>query len=341
MNLNDITIDDVKKDGVERKEESPVLNESKGVLDGGSEERAEVVSSESENTAPVFNFEEKTGGKYSSFDDLWNDFQSVQSSKPESVEPEWKDEYIKKAVEYYNENGDLTPFLEATKFNPDEMSDEQVLRKKLRSQYEGLSDRAFESKFERYMDSEFDPSEDDDVREEMIKFKANKVREELKAEQQKFLNREPKPKPQQVSIEEEIKQWKEIINSDPSIQDLVKNKTFKFKYGDDEFNYEVDNPGDIIEQAVDNHKFWSNFAIERDGKPAVNLAKFAKVAQYASDPESFEKRLIEYGKSLGKSDVLDDIENPTEIRTPKRDTPDGSPTGDWRDEFFAELKKQK
>lgn len=358
MSLENITLDDMKVVGREeptpapvetKQNEEPVQQTETKAADKVETKEPKPTTTETPEAkvAASFDWKEKTGGEYEDFDSLWNDFTEYKSKEPEvkevEKEPSFKDDYIAKAVAYYEENGDLTPFLEATKFNYDDMSDEQVLRKKLRDNYKGLGNEAFERKFQRYMENNFDPDEDESVRSELMRFEAKKVREELKAKQQDFLNIEPKAKTEtpEVDQQEELKKWKGIVEADESVKSLKQEKALKIKYGDEEFTYEIGDADSIVEQAVDSNKFWSNFATEKNGEPSVDISKFTKVATYASDPEAYEKRLIEFGKSLGKENVIDELENPTEIKTPRRESSDPSPSGDWRDEFYSELKKQK
>ena len=351
MGLDNITLDEVKVKG---REEAPIQEATQETAKTEMPTTPPTVESTTKETpveeskvAASFDWKEKTGGKYEDFDTFWNDFQELESKEPEVKEVEkpvdFKDDYIAKAVAYYEENGDLTPFLEATKFKYDDMSDEQVLRKNLRDKYKGLGEKAFDKKFQRYMEDNFDPDEDEGVRGELMRYEAKKVREELKAKQQEFLNIEPKSKTKAPEVDQqaELEKWKGIVEADESVKSLRDNKGVTIKYGEEEFTFELKNPDNIVEQVIDSNKFWGNFSTERNGEPAVDIARFNKVAAYANDPESFEKRLIEFGKSLGKGDVIDELENPTQIKTPRRESSDPSPSGSWKDDFFAELKKQK
>lgn len=352
MDLDNITLEDVKVPGREpapsplkeaaqegKANTEEKVNATPEVEQAKTDVKVESSEEPTANVAASFDFKDKTNGKYSSFEELWNDFTELQGK---DTTPKFKDDYIEKVVSFYDEHGDLTPFLEETRFNYDDMSDEDVLRKKMRDEYKGLGKDAFERKFQRYLDKNFDPDEDDDVREELIRYEANKVRKELKEKQSAFLNsKSSKNSEPEVNLEEEFKKWKGVVESNDSIKSLKEQKGLKIKYGDEEFTYEID-PDSVIEQAIDNRKFWSNFATEVNGEPSVDFSKFNKVAAYATDPESFERRLIEYGKSLGKENLIDELENPTEIKTPRRESSDrNSSSGDWRDDFFEALKKQK
>ena len=68
-----------------------------------------------------------TGGKAETLEDFFEEYKKMRDSSG----AQFKDDYIKSAVEYYNKTGSLTPYLEATSVNYGEMSDEQIMRREL------------------------------------------------------------------------------------------------------------------------------------------------------------------------------------------------------------------
>ena len=81
-----------------------------------------------------------TGGTSSTIEELFEEYKSLRDSEKTS----FKDDFIKDAVEFYNKTGSLTPYLEATSLNFEEMTDEKIMRHNLKSQNPTLSDRAIE-----------------------------------------------------------------------------------------------------------------------------------------------------------------------------------------------------
>ena len=61
-----------------------------------------------------------SNGKAETLEDFFDEYARMRDSS----NAQFKDDYIKNAVEYYNKTGNLTPYLEATSVNYSEMSDE-------------------------------------------------------------------------------------------------------------------------------------------------------------------------------------------------------------------------
>ena len=79
-----------------------------------------------------------TGGKVDNLEDFFEEYKRMRDSSA----TQFKDDYIKNAVEYYNKTGSLTPYLEATSVNYEEMSDEQIMRRELEQANPSLSAKA-------------------------------------------------------------------------------------------------------------------------------------------------------------------------------------------------------
>ena len=102
-----------------------------------------------------------------------------------------KDDFIRSAVEYYEKNGNLTPFLEATQVDYDKMSAEEVLKHKFSKEHQDLPQRLLDKRFanemKKYNQDEYAEDEDREIGLEEMEFDAKKAREALKKEQQSFL----------------------------------------------------------------------------------------------------------------------------------------------------------
>jgi len=80
---------------------------------------------------------------------------------------EFKDDFIKGAVEYYEKTGDLTPYLQAKTVDFSTMDDAAIMRRNLREQYPDVSEKAFDRLFQQQVVDKFklDPEQwgEDDV----------------------------------------------------------------------------------------------------------------------------------------------------------------------------------
>ena len=351
--LKDMTLDNIKLEGQEsapQAELQPDQPQEQSVEQPTQQEEPptepEQTSSEPKEEVveqPVFDWKEKTGGAYDDFDSLWNDFQAAKETTTKEPENPFKDDFIKEAVEYYNKTGDLTPYLEAKTVNYDEMSDEDIIKRDMRKEYPNLDDKTFDRLFNKQLQKKYSLNEDEFDEEDvqlgkaLLKNDAQKLREKYKEEQAKFAA----PTNDTTQQEQELaQQWEKMVNENDYVKTLQKEGKFEIQYGDEKFTYELDNPQEIVGGMIDEQKIFQNFIDQKDGKATPNFERYAKTLAFSKDPSAYEKRLIEYGKSLGKGDVLDELENPTEVQTPNRKQPGASGSGDWREEFFQQVKSQ-
>lgn len=297
-----------------------------------------------EEPTPTFDVKEKTNGAYDSFDALWNDFQEAKNAKPEATGYEPSDDFIKGAIEYYEKTGDLTPYLEAKTVDYDSLSDEAILKKSMREEYPSLDDKTFNRLFEKQLQKEYtlDPDEyseeDVELGKALMQNKAQKLREKYKESQAKFAA----PTNDQAAKQQELaEQWTSMVTENDYVKNLQKDGKVQFQYGDEKFTYELDNPKEIVDGMIDESKIFQNFIDQKDGKQVANFDRYAKTLAFSKDPDGIIQRAIEYGQSLGKGDVLNELENPTEIKTPNRKQPGVSGSGDWKEDFFQQIKGQR
>lgn len=230
------------------------------------------------------------------------------------------DEFLQGLVQYYNETGDLTPYLEAKTVNYAEMNDEEVMRRNLRNQYPNLTDKNFDRLYEREVTQKYQLDErrynegEVELGRELLKAEADKVRSELVENQKNFTapvkedNSEQVAQDQQAALEE----WTKSVQSNNVTQAVLNDKRVVIDYNGESFAYELDNPQAMVDMTVDNNKFFEIFQGEGG---QVDYGKWYKVLNYALDPDTFEKSLIAHGKNLGGSEVVKEIKNPS---TPRR-----------------------
>jgi hypothetical protein len=237
----------------------------------------------------------------------------------------FKDDFIKGVVEFYEKTGDLTPYLQAKTVDFTQMSDEEIMRRSLREQYSDLSDKAFDRLYKQQVVDKFKldqdewGEEDSELGRELLKSEATKLRSQYLDWQQSFRA----PEPEGDNTAELMQQFEqEVLNNDIT-KSVLGNKKITINTPDGEFNYEIPQADALFNMTIDNEKFFSQFA--PDGK--LDYAKWYKTAAYSQNPEMFERALINYGKTLGRSEVTKEIRNPSSNQVPDVNT-EGS--GDFR-----------
>lgn len=246
------------------------------------------------------------------------DVETAEESAPEqSTEPseyKFKDDFIKKAVEYYETYGTLQPYLEATSIDYDAISDLDLVKSEFDKQNNDLSERArtklFERESEKYNIDAYD-EDDAEVGKALLMRDANKLRRSLKEEQQKFvqsIETTSQEQVQQFSPEEIAAQQAQARATVQSgISGVVNNNLIKLEANGEGINYQVADTSKIVDYAIDSSKFLSTFA--KDGN--VDWDKWTKVVAFAENPTQFISELIKHGKSLGRKMMEAELKNVT------------------------------
>lgn len=232
----------------------------------------------------------------------------VPQPEPQPVRGyDFKDDFIKGVVEFYEKTGDLTPYLQAKTVDFTQMSDEEIVRRNLREQYSDLSEKAFDRLYKQKVSDAFKldadewGEEDSELGRELLKSEAAKLRSQYQQWQQSFVAPEPEDNSQL------LQQFESEVKANEFTQSLLSGRKLSIKTADGEFNYEIPQAESLIDMTIDNDKFFSQFA--PDGK--LDYARWYKTAAYSQNPEMFERALINYGKTLGRSEVTKDIKNPS------------------------------
>jgi len=227
------------------------------------------------------------------------------------------DDFIKGLVEYYNETGDVSAYIEAKNVDFSSMSDLDVVRHNMRRQYSDMSEKNFERLFRREVVDKYqlDASRYDDeeveLGEELLKTEASKLREDLIENQKRFKAPEREAQPQVDSTaqaQEVLAQWESTVKSSAETQSILNDGRVIIEYGGEPFAYEIDNPQSVVDMTVDNNKFFQLFQNEGG---QVDYSKWYKVMNYALDPNTFERSLILHGKNLDGKEVVSEIKNPS------------------------------
>lgn len=147
----------------------------------------------------------------------------------------------------------------------------------------------------------------------VIKAEAEQIRSGLKEAQANYKLpeiKQPEPVPQVDEAKEQAyRQAVEIVENHPDLKQLEVSRTLKLGTGDDVFNYEI--PAEVnLKDAVLKENLLASFWREENGKPVMDMNRFMKTKFYSENPEAYEQRLINHGKSLqAKKDLLE-LDNP-------------------------------
>jgi hypothetical protein len=232
----------------------------------------------------------------------------------------FKDDFIKGVVEFYEKTGDLAPYLQAKTVDFTNMPDEEILRRNLREEYQDLSDKAFERLYKQQVTDKFKldadewGEEDSELGRELLKVEASKLRNQYLDWQNNFAAPEPQPYYDQTA--EMLQKFETEVKNSEFTKGFLGSKTLTIKTSDGEFNYEVPQADSVIDMTIDNDRFFSQFAGDQG---QLDYAKWYKTVAYSQNPELFERSLINYGKTLGRSEVTKEIKNP--ITSPVGDVP--------------------
>lgn len=235
-------------------------------------------------------------------------------AQPEPSEYKFKDDFIKKAVEYYEMYGTLTPYLQATSVDYDSVSDLDIIKSEFEKQNQDLSERArtrlFEKELEKYNLDAYD-EDDAEVGKALLMRDANKLRTKLKEEQKQFIqsiNPTVQEQVPQVSPEElELQQAETRKAIASGVGSVIKDNLIKLEANGEGINYQIADANKVVDYAIDSSKFLSTFA--KDG--SVDWNKWTQVVAFAENPTQFISELIKHGKSLGRKAMEAELKNVT------------------------------
>jgi hypothetical protein len=317
-----INLDDLlsKDEPIETTEETTETSEETSSADDATEVEGVDVSNEDNEPQNVEDSVENTSQEESTEgyaeetvvqepDTTQDDTESVPEEQPKA-QYQFKDPFIEKAVQYYETYGTLQPFLRATEVDYTEMTDLEVLKVKFDTENSDLSPKArqklFDKELEKYGLDSYD-EEDKEVGEALLKRDAQKLRKTFIEEQQQFLNNVQSPQaltgPSQEELAAQQEQSRKIISE--GVSSVIKDNIIKVGANGEGINYQIQNPNDVVDYALDSNKFLSIFA--KDG--SVDWDKWTKTVAFAQNPTQFISELIKHGKSLGRKAMESELKN--------------------------------
>lgn len=248
----------------------------------------------------------------------------TESSKTEEkvIEPvnketpryDFKDEFIKGVVDFYEKTGDITPYLQAKLTDFNGMTDEDLMRRELREQYPDVSDKAFDKLYKQQVVDKFklddEQWEEDDVElgRELLKFEASKIRSKLVEWQKGFTAPEPKPDNRAEEFQNTLQEFEQKVRTNEITKSIIDSKRIAIKTTDGDFNYELADSNALVDMTIDNTKFFGQFA---DSEGQIDYNKWYLTSAFAQNPEGFIKSIGNYFKGLGREEITKEIKNPS------------------------------
>jgi len=249
--------------------------------------------------------------------------ETAAASQTEEFDPFEKlgvkdDAYFKKLYEAYK-NDALDEFLITTHTDYDAISDADIIRMQIDSQYKNLSDDDRDLIFQMKLQKDFNisdlESEDSRAGKLMMKLAAQEIRDGLKQQQAEY---QPPTRPneveqfkkqlelQQLEAQKQVEDFKKYFTQTPEYKQFETSRLVEFGDQENKVRFEIDSSADFLGETLDQQKFFSKF-VKDDGQ--VDVAKWQRVWAYANNPQAVERALINSGKSAGEKRLFDELKN--------------------------------
>ena len=249
--------------------------------------------------------------------------ETAASSQTEEFDPFEKlgvkdDAYFKKLYEAYK-NDALDEFLITTHTDYDAISDADIIRMQIDSQYKNLSEDDRDLIFQMKLQKDFNisdlNSEDSRAGKLMMKLAAQDIRDGLKQQQAEY---QPPTRPneveqfkkqlelQQLEAQKQVDDFKNYFTQTPEYKQFETSRLVEFGDQENKVRFEIDKSADFLGETLDQQKFFSKF-VKDDGQ--VDVAKWQRVWAYANNPGAVEKALFNSGKSAGEKRLFDELKN--------------------------------
>ena len=220
--------------------------------------------------------------------------------------------------EFRKSGGDPVKYLEASTRDWNKMSETDVLRHSLRSQYPDVNGEDFDLIFQDYLAKNFpDPEQftepgDKRLAELRRTTEVNKLRKQFADEDQKFKvaartapDKEAEEKAAAAQAEERIAAFKQMVNNHEVVTNLLSSKKITFGSGDNAVTMEVEKPEELVAIAT-SPNYWDVF---KDENGDLNLGLVLESIFYAKNRDSFVKSIFDKGKSAGIKAEKDELGN--------------------------------
>lgn len=224
---------------------------------------------------------------------------------------------------HWEQNGDVTRYLEEANTDYDKMSAENLHRLQLKRDYPKATDKQLDILFKKEvleahkLTEAFSDEEADEGR-ELLAVKAEKLRDKFKAEQENYLV--PKA-PEKVDDEkadlEQHKQYfesyKNTISGNQSLKGLLTKNTYTIGDGEDAFNLPLNNANESVDRLFNVIARQISIGEITDKELAQVNDEYIEnqilIDQFAQNPKAFIKQIAEHYTTVGGRKIIAPIES--------------------------------
>jgi len=216
-------------------------------------------------------------------------------------------------------DGTLGDYVKELSTDYSKMTAEEVMRHQLRQEYPKATPKQLEALYkaevvERYkIDPEIYSDEEVEYGRDLLDVKADKYRDTLIANQDKFLlPKPPEPKAEQVAdntaelkAKENVENYVRTLKEDPYTKNIIADKKFTLGEGKEKFSFPVD-PEELID-VLSNGEKWAETMF--DDKGAIKTEHQLLIATVAKHGKNFLDAYALHFKGLGGKEVIEPINN--------------------------------
>jgi hypothetical protein len=252
----------------------------------------------------------------------------------DSLKDEGFDEKFITVAEHFKAEGTLKPYLEALTTDVGKMSEEQVLRYSLQKTYPKATPEELELLYETDVKDKYKLDEEKYLPETVeakagrakMRMDVENLRTKITEDLNKFtlpsFDREAETKRQQEALQTQQKAKVDSFYNDDYVKTVIKDKKVvigNLGSGVPDFNMVLKDPSEITGILTDTVKGAKAIT---DEKGNISTRKQMLIGTFASDIDGYNQQLINYGKSLGREELIEEKHNPpkpkgTEATLPK------------------------
>lgn len=238
------------------------------------------------------------------------------------------DEFAIGAAEYYQQTGDMTPYLEAKTVDYSKLPDTEILKRSLREEVASfnLSEEEFDMLYNSRVLGKYKQDNPDNYSESEVKMGQLEMRLDAAKARQQFVERQakfaPPPRQQQQeeqpepSMEKMVAARHQQVLADPTIQQFTKSPILKIGEGEDAFNYQAKNPNALLSAMVDPQQtaYYTSkkdelgrIQVDANNNPIPDYDFLLELAAHMTAGKDYNRYLINHGKSLGTKSIAEEI----------------------------------
>lgn len=227
-------------------------------------------------------------------------------------------------LNYWKQNGDISPYAKALSTDYSKMSAEDVMKHQLREDYPGASSQQIEALFKREVIKAYSLDSDDEAEAAegrlLLEAKADKSRAALITKQQDYLvPKPPEPKPAEPDLvaqkqAQDFELYQENVNNSPFTKSMLTNKQLVIGEGETAYKHLLADPQLILNSLFDPTVYAKSFFTKEtkpDGSshwtPDVEKQLFIHAA--LTDWKGLQKGLADHYISIGKNAAIAPIDN--------------------------------